>query len=126
VLNRKKDNTSGFDDKANVLVRNLPKETNQMELNNMFKDFGTIKSCKLEVYANGDSRGFGYVQFETQEAAQAAINKLNNSKLGDKTIDVMIHTKKTEREDQGDKFTNLYVQNLPMEGFTLDQLTSLF
>jgi hypothetical protein len=27
VLNRKKDNTSGFDSKANVLVRNLPKET---------------------------------------------------------------------------------------------------
>lgn len=61
VLNRKKDNTSGFDSKANVLVRNLPKETDQKELNNLFKEFGTIKSCKLEVYGNGDSRGFGYV-----------------------------------------------------------------
>jgi len=30
----------------------------------------------------------------------------------------MIHTKKDEREEQGDKFTNLYVQNLPTEGFT--------
>jgi len=27
VLNKKKDNTSNFDSKANVLVRNLPKET---------------------------------------------------------------------------------------------------
>jgi hypothetical protein len=27
ILNKKKDNTSGFDSKANVLVRNLPKET---------------------------------------------------------------------------------------------------
>jgi len=27
ILNKKKDNTSGFDSKANVIVRNLPKET---------------------------------------------------------------------------------------------------
>jgi len=38
----------------------------------------------------------------------------------------MIHTKKTDREDQGDKFTNLYVQNLPTEGFSLQQLEDLF
>lgn len=61
VLNKKKDNTSNFDSKANILVRNLPKETDQKELNNLFSEFGVIKSCKLEVYISGDSRGFGYV-----------------------------------------------------------------
>jgi len=30
----------------------------------------------------------------------------------------MIHTKKDDREDKGDNYTNLYVQNLPTEGFT--------
>jgi len=70
------------------------------------------------VYGSGESRGFGYVQFETKESAQMAIEKLNNTKLQDKQIEVMIHTKKDDREDQGDKFTNLYVQNLPTEGFS--------
>jgi RNA recognition motif-containing protein len=61
VLNKKKDSASNFDSKANVLVRNLPKETDQKELNILFSEFGTIKSCKLEVYGTGESRGFGYV-----------------------------------------------------------------
>lgn len=38
----------------------------------------------------------------------------------------MIHTKKDEREDQGDKFTNLYVQNLPTENFTAQELQTIF
>jgi len=38
----------------------------------------------------------------------------------------MIHAKKDDREDQGDKFTNLYVQNLPTEGFTEQQLKNIF
>ena len=37
VLNRKQDKISGFDKEANVLVRNLPKTTDQKELNEMFK-----------------------------------------------------------------------------------------
>jgi len=100
-------------------VRNLPKETDQKQLNDLFKQFGNIKSCKLEVYANGESRGFGYVQFETQDAAQNAIQQLNSTKIGEKTIEVMIHKKSNDREDQGDRYTNLYVQNLPTAGFSL-------
>jgi polyadenylate-binding protein len=98
-----------------VLVRNLPKETDQKVLNEMFRSHGNIKSCKLEVYANGESRGFGYVQFETQDSAQKAIAALNNSKVGEKNIEVMIHAKKNDREDQGDRYTNLYIQNLPSD-----------
>lgn len=115
VLNKKKD--SDFDSKANILVRNLPKETDQKELSSLFSEFGNIKSCKLEVYANGESRGFGYVQFEKQDSAKAAIEKLNKRVINGKEIEVMIHSKKEEREDQGDKYTNLYVSNLPTEGF---------
>jgi len=98
-----------FDSKANVLVRNLPKETDQKGLNAMFAEFGNIKSCKLEVYGSGESRGFGYVQFENVEFANAAIAKKNGTTVGDKQIEVMIHSKKEEREDQGDKYTNLYI-----------------
>lgn len=88
----------------------------------MFKHYGKIKSCKLEVYQGGESRGFGYVQFETQDSAKLAINALNNSKVGEKTIEVMIHSKKGDREDQGEKYTNLYIQNLPTDNFTDDNL----
>lgn len=59
ILNKKNDST--FDSKANILVRNLPKETDQKELRGLFVEFGNIKSCKLEVYGTGVSRGFGYI-----------------------------------------------------------------
>lgn len=62
VLNKKKDRD--FDSKANVLVRNLPKDMNQKELSDLCSKSGNIKSCKLEVFGDGQSRGFGYVQFE--------------------------------------------------------------
>lgn len=48
VLNKKKD--SEFDNKANLVVRNLPKEMTQKELNELFTKHGQIGSCKLEVF----------------------------------------------------------------------------
>jgi RNA recognition motif-containing protein len=48
VLNKKKD--SDFDTKANLIVKNLPKEMTQKELNELFTQFGQIGSCKLETF----------------------------------------------------------------------------
>ena len=42
-----------------------------------------------------------------------------------KKIEVMIFAKKEEREDQGEKYTNLFVQNLPID-FSEDQLKDIF
>jgi RNA recognition motif-containing protein len=61
VLNKKKD--SDFDLKANLVVRNLPKEMTQKELSDLFSLHGQIGSCKLEVFQDGTSRCFGYVQY---------------------------------------------------------------
>jgi len=44
--------------------------------------------------------------------------------MGNK-IDVLNHVKKDEREDVGENYTNLFVQNLPSE-FTDAQLHELF
>lgn len=51
VLNKKKD--SDFDTKANLIVKNLPKEMTQKELNDLFAKFGNIGSCKLETFQDG-------------------------------------------------------------------------
>jgi len=123
VLNKKKD--SDFDLKANLVVRNLPKEMTQRELSDLFAEHGQIGSCKLEVFQDGTSRCFGYVQYMNQESAQKAITALHSSTHGDKTIEVIVHSKKDEREQQGDKFTNLFIRNLPAD-YTEDQLVELF
>jgi RNA recognition motif-containing protein len=50
-----------MDPKANVLVRNIALEVTQQELYDAFVKFGPIRSCKLEMFPDGKSRGFGYI-----------------------------------------------------------------
>ena len=64
-----------MDPKANVLVRNIALEVTQQELYDAFVKFGPIRSCKLEMFPDGKSRGFGYIQFESSETAEKAIDE---------------------------------------------------
>jgi len=124
VLNKQKDRD--FDSAANLLVRNLPKSVDQRQLAKMFEDFGRIVSCKLELYGDGSSRGFGYVQFETVDAATKAIEKLNNTAVDGQPISVLTHQKQEKREGTAtERYTNLFLQNLPAD-YTSDQLRDIF
>lgn len=107
VLNKQKD--GDFDTKANLLVRNLPKSVDQRQLAEMFQKFGRIVSCKLEIYADGTSRGFGYVQFDSVDNATKAIAELNNSVCDGQTISVLTHQKQEKREGTvSERYTNLF------------------
>jgi len=70
----------------------------QKELNEMFSQYGQIGSCKLETFQDGMSRCFGYVQYIKEEDAQKAIGDLNGYACGDRKIEVILHSKKDERE----------------------------
>lgn len=47
ILNKKKE--SEFDSQANLLVKNIPDSTTQVQLNELFSQFGVIVSCKVEM-----------------------------------------------------------------------------
>lgn len=79
----------------------------------LFQPYGKIGSCKLEVFADGKSRGFGYVQFIEAKNAEEAIANLNEMQLSENKISVALHSKKDERDPQGEKYSNLFVRNLP-------------
>lgn len=52
----------------------------------MFQNFGNIISCKVATSEDGKSKGHGFVQFETEESANAAIENLNGTTVGDKRM----------------------------------------
>lgn len=52
----------------------------------MFRKFGNILSCKVAMFEDGKSKGYGFVQFESEESAIAAIDDLNGSTIGDKQL----------------------------------------
>ncbi|TYI04062.1 hypothetical protein ES332_A11G388700v1 [Gossypium tomentosum] len=80
----------------------------------LYQKFGNVISCKVATFEDGKSMGYGFVQFESEESANAAIEKLDNTMIGDKEIYVGKFMKKCDRvlPSPDVKYTNLYVKNL--------------
>jgi len=98
---------------GNVFIKNLDKNIDNKSLYDTFSAFGNILSCKIMTDENGQSKGFGFVHFETQEAADNAINKVNGMLLADKKVFVGRFMSRNQRADVGGprKFTNIFVKN---------------
>ncbi|KAK9053921.1 hypothetical protein SSX86_024997 [Deinandra increscens subsp. villosa] len=99
---------------ANIFIKNLDKSIDNKALHDTFSSFGNILSCKIATYNTGQSKGYGFVQFDTEEAAQNAIDKLNGMLINDKQVYVGHFLRKQERDSSlsRTKFNNVYVKNL--------------
>lgn len=70
-----------------LFVGSLPWSVDDQALEDLFKEFGTVLSAKVIMDRDsGRSKGFGFVEFEDDAAAKAAIDKLNNSDMQGRTI----------------------------------------
>ncbi|KAE9590885.1 hypothetical protein Lalb_Chr20g0112331 [Lupinus albus] len=102
---------------ANVFVKNLAESIDNAGLEDLFKRFGNILSSKVVMSEDGKSKGYGFVQFESEESANAAIEKLKGSTVGDKHIYVERFVKKSDCVLPGSnaRYTNLYMKNLDLD-----------
>ncbi|XWS29802.1 hypothetical protein CRYUN_Cryun24cG0061700 [Craigia yunnanensis] len=112
---------------GNIFIKNLDKTIDNKALHDTFSTFGNILSCKIATDHSGQSKGYGFVQFDNEESAQNAINKLNGMLLNDKQVFVGPFLCKQERESVVDKaeFNNVYVKNLS-ESATDEDLKNVF
>jgi len=70
-----------------LFVGSLPWGVDDQALEDLFKEFGAVASAKVIMDRDsGRSKGFGFVEFEDDAAAKAAIDKLNGSDLQGRTI----------------------------------------
>ncbi|KAL6123384.1 hypothetical protein ACLB2K_075906 [Fragaria x ananassa] len=63
---------------------NLSDGIDNVALQDMFRKFRNVLSCKVAMFEDGKSKGYGFVQFETEESALAATDKLNGFTVADK------------------------------------------
>uniref|UniRef100_A0A6I8SNQ1 Polyadenylate-binding protein n=1 Tax=Xenopus tropicalis TaxID=8364 RepID=A0A6I8SNQ1_XENTR len=99
---------------GNVFIKNLDKSIDNKALYDTFSAFGNILSCKVVCDENG-SKGYAFVHFETQDAADRAIEKMNGMLLNDRKVFVGRFKCRREREAElgakAKEFTNVYIKN---------------
>ena len=72
-----------------LYVGNLPYETGEAELQELFGRAGTVeKVTVMRDMATGRARGFGFVEMGSDDDAQKAINELNEYQLGGRGLTV--------------------------------------
>lgn len=70
-----------------LFVGSLPWAIDDQGLEDLFKDFGTVTSAKVIIDRETNrSKGFGFVEFEDDTAAKAAIDQLNGSDIQGRSI----------------------------------------
>ncbi|CAM4704497.1 unnamed protein product [Leuciscus chuanchicus] len=116
---------------GNIFIKNLQKSIDSEGLLDIFSSFGNILSCKVSCDENG-SKGFGFVHFETHEAAEKAIEKLNGMLINELKVFVGHFKSQKEREaemqNRAKEFTNIYIKNFgpDVDSKTLTEIFSKF
>lgn len=104
---------------GNVFIKNLDVAIDNKALHDTFAAFGNILSCKVAQDENGNSKGYGFVHYETDDAAQQAIKHVNGMLLNEKKVYVGHHIPKKDRQSKFEEmkanFTNIYVKNINNE-----------
>jgi polyadenylate-binding protein len=114
---------------GNIFIKNLDAAIDNKALHDTFVAFGNILSCKVAQDENGNSKGYGFVHYETDEAAAQAIKHVNGMLLNEKKVYVGHHIPKKDRQSKFEEmkanFTNVYIKNIAPD-VTDDQFRELF
>jgi RNA recognition motif-containing protein len=80
-----------------LFIGNLPANTNEEEIQALFSEFGTVRSCKLvmDVFSR-QCKGFGFIEMEGHES-RAAIAGLNGKDFNGQTLKVNFESPKPGR-----------------------------
>ncbi|XP_029642730.1 polyadenylate-binding protein 1-like [Octopus sinensis] len=111
---------------GNIFIKNLDKSIDNRALYDTFSLFGNILSSKIVSDENG-SKGYGFVHFESEDAAACCVQKTNGMLLNGKKVFVGKFIPRRERMHQlAEKgFTNVYVKNFG-DSFNDESLRKLF
>ncbi|KAI0852484.1 RNA-binding domain-containing protein [Daldinia vernicosa] len=83
---------------TSLYIGNIPYETSDADLNNIFRDLDDVVNVRVAVDRNtGWPRGFAHADFKTLESAQKAFDKLQGFQLGERTLRVDFASTRTEK-----------------------------
>jgi cold-inducible RNA-binding protein len=83
-----------------IYVGNLPYQATPEELEELFGQYGQVE--RVDIISDrftGKSRGFGFVEMNSDEEAQAAITALEGKQFGNRDLVVNEARPRTRQED---------------------------
>ena len=104
----------------NIFVRRIPKDLSPQQLEEHFQRYGDIKSLKISLNSDHQSRGYGFVCFQDSSSAGRALEAEGNAD----SIQVIRYQPRDKR-DFRKIYNNIYAKNFP-ENFTEDDVRNLF
>lgn len=85
-----------------LYVGNLPFETNETELQDLFAQVGAVDSVRvMRDMATGRARGFAFVEMGSDAEAQAAVTQLHEQQFGGRRLTVNEARPQTPRAGGG-------------------------
>ena len=85
-----------------LYVGNLSYETTSDELRTLFSGAGVVESCNLIIDRDTDrSKGFGFIEMDSKEAADSAKEKFNGQDLHGRALKVDEAKPKKESRNNG-------------------------
>jgi RNA recognition motif-containing protein len=94
----------------NLFVRKIPKNIHSEGLEEMFKVYGKIISCKVSINEDYSSRGYGFVCFSDPDAASRALSESANR---NESIGVKFAPR--SKAEFRKVYNNIFVKNMPDE-----------
>jgi RNA recognition motif-containing protein len=86
----------------NIYVGNLPFTVTDDQLRATFEPFGEVSSAQVvKDRDSGRSRGFGFVEMPSSDQARAAIQALDGTDMGGRSLKVNEARPKGDRRDSG-------------------------
>jgi len=83
----------------NIYVSNISFHTSEDDLKNLFSKFGAVTSAKIIMdRETNESRGFGFVEMQSAEEGNKAIEGLNGKEIEGRALSVSVAR---ERENRG-------------------------
>ncbi len=87
-----------------IYVGNMSYETSEDDLRKAFEAHGTVESVAvISDQYSGRSKGFGFVEMSNDAEAKAAMDSLNDSDLGGRTLKVNEARSRSEGQRSGNR-----------------------